>query len=273
MGSYAMDANTTGASNVGIGVHALGANTTADANIAIGEDALKTCTTSTSNQAIGTSALYSVTTGDGGNAVVGHQACYSATTAHSCVGIGKYAGYAVTTASNNIFIGKDSGRTGSPGGNITTASNLICLGDENIGTANIQVDWTVASDARDKTDVEPLKTGLSFINQLEPITYRWDKRSKYSDNQNVSPDGTHKEDWLDTGFLAQAVEKLEEEYGYQMSDKTNLTTTLSEDGKMYGLTYSKFVPSLVKAIQELSAEVEQLKQKAHDKCDNNNNGE
>jgi len=26
---------------------------------------------------------------------------------------------------------------------------------------------------------------------------------------------------------------------------------------------------IIKAIQELSAEVEQLKQKAHDKCDNN----
>ena len=30
-----------------------------------------------------------------------------------------------------------------------------------------------------------------------------------------------------------------------------------------------FVFPLIKAIQELSAEVEQLKSKAHDKCDNN----
>ena len=28
---------------------------------------------------------------------------------------------------------------------------------------------------------------------------------------------------------------------------------------------------LINAVQELSAEVEQLKQQAHDKCDNNNN--
>jgi hypothetical protein len=69
------------------------------------------------------------------------------------------------------------------------------------------------------------------------------------------------------GFLAQDVEKLEEEFGYQIENKTNLTTTLSGDGKMYGLTYSKFIPSLVKAIQELSAEVEELKSKMHDKCE------
>jgi len=100
--------------------------------------------------------------------------------------------------------------------------------------------------------------GLDFVNKLEPVTYRWDKRSKYSDDQSVVPDGTHKEEQLDMGFLAQDVEKLEEEYGYKADDKTNLTTTLSGDEKMYGLKYSKFVPILVNAIQELSAKVKAL---------------
>ena len=174
----------------------------------------------------------------------------------------------LTTGDNNIFVGHDSGITGSPGGNVTTGSNEIYLGDENITAANVQVDWTIASDKRDKTDVEPLKTGLAFINKLEPVTYRWDKRSKYIDKDDqttdldeVVTDGTHKEDWLDTGFLAQDVEALEAEYNYKMGAKTNLTTHVSEDGKQYGLTYSKFVPSLVKAVQELSAEVEELKTK------------
>ena len=80
-----------------------------------------------------------------------------------------------------------------------------------------------------------------------------------TDLNDVVPDGTHKEDWKDVGFLAQDVEKLEEEYGHKMSDKSNLTTTLSTDGKQYGLTYAKFVPILTKAIQELSAEIEILK--------------
>jgi hypothetical protein len=43
-----------------------------------------------------------------------------------------------------------------------------------------------------------------------------------------------------------------------MKDKSNLTTSLSEDGKQYGLQYSKFVPILTKAIQELADTVETL---------------
>jgi len=34
------------------------------------------------------------------------------------------------------------------------------------------------------------------------------------------------------------------------------------------MDYSKLVTPLIKAIQELSAEVEQLKQQAHEKCEN-----
>ena len=52
---------------------------------------------------------------------------------------------------------------------------------------------------------------------------------------------------------------LENAYGYKKEDKTNLTTSLTEDGKQYGIQYSKFVPILVKAVQELSAENEELK--------------
>ena len=135
----------------------------------------------------------------------------------------------------------------------------MCIGDEQITHAHVQVDWTIASDKRDKTDVTPLGMGLDFVNKLEPVTYRWDKRSKYSEDQSVAPDGTHKEKQLDVGFLAQDVMALEEEYGFKLEDKTNLTSHQSDDEKMYGLKYSKFVPSLVKAVQELSAEIEELK--------------
>ena len=48
-------------------------------------------------------------------------------------------------------------------------------------------------------------------------------------------------------------------------DETNLTTSLSEDGNQYGLKYSKFVPILVKAIQELSTKVEYLENKLNNK--------
>ena len=260
IGYLAGDKITTASQSVAVGSEALGANTTGSANVAVGYNAGLAMTTADNNVAVGFNCMVSTTTGTN-NTAMGSRALDAHTTSHSNACFGYAAGGNITTGQNNICVGSQSGITGSPGGNVTTGSNGIFLGDENIIEANIQVDWTVASDARDKTDIEPLKTGLNFINKLEPVTYRWDKRSLYSKDQSISPDGTHKEDWLDTGFLAQNVEKLEEEYGYKIEDKTNLTTTLSEDGVMYGLTYSKFIPSLVKAIQELSAEVEQLKSK------------
>ena len=98
----------------------------------------------------------------------------------------------------------------------------------------------------------------------ETILY---KRSKYgdksADNYDLNaqtPDGTHKEDWLDIGFKAQEVEVLEKAAGYKIADKTNLTTSLTDDGKQYGIKYNKFVPILVKAVQELSAKVKALEE-------------
>ena len=215
-------------------------NYTGDNNIAIGASALGALTTEDDNIAIGFESLY-------GNNSQGN----------TCVGF--RTGKAVTSGDFNLILGYDAGQSGSPGGAVTTGSNQVCLGDENIANAHIQVDWTIASDKRDKTDVSPMNLGLEFINQLEPVTYRWDKRSKYSKDQSVSPDGTHKEEQLEGGFLAQDVEAIEEQYGHKLSDKTNLTFHSSEDEQMYGIKYSKFVPMLVKAVQELSAEVEELK--------------
>ena len=139
------------------------------------------------------------------------------------------------------------------------------MGDENIVTANIQVALTVASDERDKTDFTDLDVGLDFVKQLKPYTYKWDKRSKYGDKyaddydlNAQTPDGTHKEDWLDIGFKAQEVEALEKAAGYDKANKTNLAVRLSEDGKQYGMQYEKLIPILTKAIQEQQAIIESL---------------
>ena len=63
---------------------------------------------------------------------------------------------------------------------------------------------------------------------------------------------------MDIGFKAQEVVALEEAAGYKNSEKTNLVTNLTDDGTQYGLKYSRFVPILVKALQELSAKNDAL---------------
>ena len=201
------------------------------------------------------------------NTLVGDDAGDSITTGDSNTHIGASAGAEISSGSGNICIGKDSGTTGSPTGGLTGENNIICLGDENITAAHIQVSFTVASDKRDKTDVEPIKMGLDFVNKLEPVTYKWDKRSLYvekgEDFVDIEPDGTHKEDWLDIGFKAQDIEVLEKAAGYDKDNNTNLTINLSEDGKQYSMKYEKLVPILVKAIQELSSTVNELETEIH----------
>jgi trimeric autotransporter adhesin len=153
------------------------------------------------------------------------------------------------------MIGADTGRAASPSGSITTQSNRLCMGNNNITNAYIKVAWTVTSDKRDKTDIKPLTMGLNFVNELEPVTYKWDMRSDYKDGK---PDGTHKKENLQGGLLAQDVEELERAYGYKVEDGTSILTDKNPDGN-YGLTYSKFIPVLINAVQELSTQVDELK--------------
>ena len=242
-----MQALTTGYRNTGCGAGAAAAITTGANNVAMGDAALYNCTTEGQNTAIGTSAMIHSTTG------------------YDNVAIGYIAGSSITTGYNNCLIGTDTGIAGAPGGNITTANNQLVVGDENITNAHTQVDWTIASDQRDKTDFTDLDLGLDFVKALAPVTYKWDKRSKYGDKYaddydllDQTPDGTHKEDWLDIGFKAQEVEALEQAAGYNKSNNTNLVSSHTSDGKQMGLQYSKFVPILVKAIQEQNALIEAL---------------
>ena len=285
IGATTGDALTDADYNVAVGTSSLSADTLGNRSTAIGHQALKTqnfiSATNSDNVAVGynagldlTTAQYStfvgafagsnVTTGDY-NTAIGRYALLSTQTGQYNTAVGVQSAQNLTSGSNNLLLGRDAGITGSPGGNITTASNTIVLGDENVANAHIQVALTVASDERDKTDFEALSFGLDFVKALEPVTYYWDKRSKYGDktdeNYNLNdqtPDGTHKEDWMDIGFKAQSVIALEEAAGHKMSDKTNLVSDLSEDGKQYGLKYEKFVPILVKAIQEQDAIIQSL---------------
>jgi trimeric autotransporter adhesin len=284
IGAFAGYQATTGNNNTAVGDQALSLMTTASDNTAVGRSALEANTTGAENTALGFQAL-AASVSSNGNVAVGYNSQYLATGARNTsigsasfpaaltgednTGVGIAAGISLTSGSNNLLLGHDAGRSGSPGGVITTQSNRIVLGDENISNAHIQVDWTVVSDQRDKTDFNNLNLGLDFVNKLNPVTYKWDKRIKYVadkdketvDLNTIVHDGTHKEDWLDIGFKAQEVEALEKASGYDKDTNTNLIVTITEDGKQYGLQYSKFVPILVNAIKELKAEIDLLKNK------------
>ena len=254
---------TTGQNNTFIGATAGDSVTTAANNTFVGAFCGSTTQTGAQNTAMGVTALNAGTAGNG-NCAFGSGAL-EACTDELNTAMGHDAGTNVTGGSNGLYLGQNAGITGSPGGNFTTGSNVVVIGNQSIGAAHIQVDWTVASDQRDKTDFTDLDLGLDFVKALAPVTYKWDKRSNYGDRTaadydllDQTPDGTHKEDWLDIGFKAQEVQALEEAAGYTTAAKKNLTVSTSDDGKQMGLQYSKFVPILVKAMQEQNALIEAL---------------
>ena len=172
--------------------------------------------------------------------------------------IGHSAGRFIREAANNTFLGRNAGTSSSPSGQIQDQDNVIVLGDNNITDLYCADTSISSSDARDKTDIEDFTAGLSFITALRPVTYKWDKRSWYveegSDELLIdqTPDGTHKKDRINLGFLAQEVEVVEQAHGFANDKNDRLISNLNADETAYGVKYERLVPVLVNAIKELS---------------------
>ena len=94
--------------------------------------------------------------------------------------------------------------------------------------------YTPLSDITKKKDFEISKIGLNEILQLRPTLYRM----KSEDNS------TNKQ----LGFLAQEVKEF-------------IPQAYVESGDFIGLNYQAITSALVKAVQELSAKIEQLENK------------
>ena len=247
--------NTTGQANTGLGLMALQYNTTAASNTAIGASALQNTNTGGANTALGNTAGYNNTTGYS-NVFVGNTAGNANTTGAINVCVGAGAGVANTTGNSNVFVGNSAGYTQTSGNNniflgdsstgaTTTASNAITLGNSSNTILRCAVtSITSLSDARDKKEIVELPVGLEFIEGLKPVSFVWDDRNE---------EGKH--DVKDFGFIAQDLKKSQEDA--ELSDMLKLV--YEENPEKLEASYGKLIPILVKAIQELSAEVKSLK--------------
>jgi hypothetical protein len=247
---------------IGSGAATYGYATGGTGNTAVGFQANIYGGSGLRNIAVGfQSLLGNSTTGVTGldNIGIGHLSGYNLSSGSYNVNIGSQAGNAITTGSSNLCLGTDAGSASSPF-QITTQSDRIVLGDSSVTNAYIQVSWTVTSDARDKTDVAPLPSSLDFIEALNPVTFKWDKRSKYyvkDEDGNIidtpTPDGTHKEDQPFAGFLAQEVQQAITDLGY-----VDDVIVDNEQEDLLKIKETALIPVLVKAVQELSAKVKVL---------------
>lgn len=279
IGATTLLSNTTGAGNTAIGDSALQSSTTAADNTAVGRIAGISITTGGSNVAIGATALDALTTGlfstavgvgalgastatgNTNNTAVGFNALNAATSGVNNTGLGASALLNLTTGSGNIGVGnRNSSGTFAPTFDVTTENNRLVMGHTGITNAYVEVAWTVTSDGRDKEDVEDAPYGLNFVSRLRPVQYKWDKRSSYyettEDGEVIKhpKDGSKKEEKIQLGFIAQEVIALEKEFG---SESPLIGD--DEQEEMLKVTETKFIPVLVKAIQELKAELDSVK--------------
>ena len=201
-----------------------------------------------------------------GNVAVGYKSCYRLQSGKGNTCVGREAGEYISSGDNNICIGYNSGTSSAPSGNLQHHSDAISLGDddiENFFCAETSID---SSDGRDKTDVKDFTGGLDWIEAMRPVTYHWDKRSWYKEVDEETgevisqsePDGAHKKDKKNIGFIAQEVLEIEKAHGFANNKNDMLTVNLNVDDTAYGLKYARLVPVLVNAVKELSAKVKAL---------------
>lgn len=155
-----------------------------------------------------------------------------------------------SAGSNALTIFKD-GRIGlgtrDTDAEVTHAFTLPNSATATEGQARAQ-SWTTYSDSRIKTEQRPLAYGLREIMRLQPRAY--------TQHSGCVEHGTFKcEDATGgsaqtIGFIAQEVEQVIPEAVQKPEDPAN---------QLYGMSYDKLIPVLVKATQELKTENDTLK--------------
>ena len=263
-GDSALGSNTTGAQNSAVGRTSLLGNTTGSSNAGFGYESLYTNSSGNYNTAIGNSSLYSNTTASN-NTAVGYQALYNSTGADN-TSLGYQAGDVITTGTGNVIIGKGADPS------VNSATDQIVIGNGVTGQANTNVTigngtgkiynaytvnatWTQTSDGTMKNVIGPDSLGLSFINRLNPILFTWKAQN------DLPPDHPYyaEENKRDTtrvihGFVAQEVKAALDAEGCSTFNGWDQ----GDDG-IQAISREMFISPLVKAVQELSAQVDQLK--------------
>jgi len=219
-------------------------------NVAIGYGAGESVTTGVSNTLIGGLAGDAITTG----------------VRHICIGID--SGATLTTGNDSIFIGHGAGAsTGAASGQIALG-NVTCVGNGNFtfgsgsNDSNIQngaTSITAPSDERFKEEVADSTAGLSFINDLRPVTYKWKKEKDLPTTMDAYVEGSEKRvmnDNTNHGFIAQEVKAAIDAHP-ELKDGFDMWMEKDSDGQQR-VAPSALVPMLVKAIQELTARIETL---------------
>ena len=267
VGRVALFRNTTGSINVAVGNETLYSNTIGDYNTAVGNNALFANTTGSSNSALGTGTLIANTTGNY-NTAVGDYALTANTTGSYNTTVGDDAALGLTTGSYNQVFGNGITLAAASTGRIAIGSlfthgtnNAVVIGNGTNRISNsytVNATWTFSSDKRLKNVIGKDTLGLSFINDLEPVTYRWRPSNEIPKELTAHYAETNMQDTniVMHGLIAQNVKTALDKAGVD----TFTGWSEDEDGtQRLGMT--DLITPMINAIKELTARLEALEGK------------
>jgi len=252
IGGFAGDALTTGNKNVVVGHNALGGGTTYDGNVAIGYEALfvadNTDGPDGNNIAIGSSSAVAVTSGIK-NVMIGVSCAATLRTGADNILIGRQADVSAAGSANQITIGPAIACDQDSQVTIGKASNVVKLEFDTDAT------WTRSSDVRKKKNIENSTLGLDFVNDLRPVTFEWKPNNEfpkdfteYSEKNNMTTGVTMH------GMIAQEVKSA-----LDNAEVDNFGGWKEDNDGSQRIAQDMFIYPLIKAMQELSAQVDTLK--------------
>jgi hypothetical protein len=149
--------------------------------VATGFQALQSSGTGNANTANGANTLFSNTTG-GSNTAIGDGALFSNTTGDSNTALGISAGANITTATNVICIGNEGGNVN----NSCFIGNIRRVTTANEDAIPVFIDsagqlGTVSSSRRYKTDIQTMDEASETILALKPVTFH------YKSDKTITP--------------------------------------------------------------------------------------
>ena len=268
IGNNAYDASDGESDNIAIGFEAMTTNTAGGVqNVALGVYAMDALTSGDNNVGVGHLALSDLNTG-GHNVAMGTQALESVTDGTHNVGIGYRTGdyqTTLTSGAHNILIGSycHTSATGSAR-QIVMGDSVVGSGDNTLTFGNGGTDSAIAfgatsisapSDIRLKRNINDDVAGLSFINDLRPVTYEWKKEKDIPEDMQAhvtDSEKTFNNDFINHGFIAQEVKEVIDNHS-EIKDGFKMWVEDEIDGRQR-IAEGALVPMLVKSVQELSAQ-------------------
>jgi hypothetical protein len=151
------------------------------------------------------------------------------------------------------------------GYNVTSIVNAVTFGnsttDSRIAFGATSI--TAPSDMRLKEDIQDDTAGLSFINDLRPVTYKWRQEKDIPEEMRTHVAGSTKRynnDKVNHGFIAQEVKEAIDKHP-ELKDGFDMWTEESTMDGRQRVAEGALIPMLVNAIKELTKRIKDLEDK------------